>query len=236
MPLLEVDNLEVFYGDFRALHGVGLAVDEGRTVSIIGANGAGKSTLLKAITGLETQKKGAIRYAGEDVTTRRADLLARSGMTMVPEGRRLFPGLSVEDNLRMGAESCRKGPWTLEEVYRLFPPLKELRGVGAGRLSGGQQQMVSIGRALMTNPRLLLCDEISLGLAPKVIQDIYRCFDAVKQSGVSVVLIEQNVTLACASASYIYCLLEGRVSLEGDPARLSMPEISAAYFGTETSV
>ena len=233
MPLLQIEDLEVFYGDFRALHGLGLAVEEGQTVSIIGANGAGKSTLLKAITGLERQKKGVIRYAGADITTMRADLIARAGMTMVPEGRRLFATLSVEDNLRMGGAMGRKGPWTLPAIYALFPALQELRDVNAARLSGGQQQMVSIGRALMTNPRLLLCDEISLGLAPKIIQDIYRCFEAVKQSGVSVVLIEQNVTLACAAASYVYCLLEGRVSLAGDPRSLSMKEISAAYFGTE---
>ena len=232
MPLLQIENLEVFYGDFRALHGVGLKVEEGQTVSIIGANGAGKSTLLKAITGLERQKRGVIRFAGADITTRRADLIARDGLTMVPEGRRLFASLTVEDNLRMGGAIGRKGSWTLEGVYALFPRLKELRDVGAARLSGGQQQMVSIGRALMTNPRLLLCDEISLGLAPRVIQDIYRCFEAVKKSGVSVVLIEQNVTLACAAASYVYCLLEGRVNLEGDPKTLSMQDISAAYFGT----
>jgi branched-chain amino acid transport system ATP-binding protein len=233
MPLLQIEDLEVFYGDFRAIHGVRLQVEEGQTVSIIGANGAGKSTLLNAITGLATQKIGTIRYAGEDVTGRRPDLLARAGLTMVPEGRRLFPSLSVEDNLRMGSVSGRRGPWTLEAIYDLFPALKALRHTGAGRLSGGQQQMVSIGRALMTNPRLLLCDEISLGLAPKIIQDIYRCFDKVRDSGVSIVLIEQNVALACAAATYVYCLLEGRVSLEGDPRQLSMPDISAAYFGTE---
>jgi branched-chain amino acid transport system ATP-binding protein len=232
MPLLSIEKLEVFYGDFQALAGVSLSLEPGQTISIIGANGAGKSTLLQAIVGLNTQKRGAVHYDGQDITRWRADLIARAGITMVPEGRRLFPSLSVEDNLLMGTASGRPGTWTLQAVYDLFPRLKELRQMVSARLSGGQQQMVAIGRALMTNPRVLLCDEISLGLAPKVISDIYQCFEAIRKSGVSVVLIEQNVVQACAAAQYIYCLLEGKVSLQGDPRTMSMDEISAAYFGT----
>lgn len=234
MALLEVRGLSVFYGDFQAIYDLSLDVDEGRSVAIIGANGAGKSTLLKAITGLNPQKRGSVRFDGKDITTMRASQIGRGGITLVPEGRRLFPTLSVEDNLMMGTSSGRSGPWTLPAIFELFPALVELRHSVAERLSGGQQQMVAIGRALMTNPRLLLCDEISLGLSPKIIGDIYRCFSAIRESGVSIVLIEQNVAQACAAADYAYCLLEGRISLQGQPEDLTMDEISAAYFGTHT--
>jgi branched-chain amino acid transport system ATP-binding protein len=233
MSLLTVENLDIFYGDFQAVRGVSLKVEEGRTVAIIGANGAGKSTLLNAIVGLHPQKRGKVSFAGTDVTFHRAHTIARAGMTLVPEGRRLFGTLSVEDNLKVGAAAGRKGPWTLDEVYRLFPRIGELRHMPAASLSGGQQQMVAIGRALMTNPRILLCDELSLGLAPKVISDIYRCFEEIGTSGVSIVVIEQNVGQACAAAQYAYCMLEGKVSLEGPTADLSMEAITAAYFGLD---
>ncbi|HHZ09022.1 MAG TPA: ABC transporter ATP-binding protein [Rhizobiales bacterium] len=233
MSLLAVESLDVFYGDFQAVRGVSLKVEEGRTVAIIGANGAGKSTLLNAIVGLHAQKRGKVSFAGADVTFDRAHTIARAGMTLVPEGRRLFGTLSVEDNLKVGAAAGRNGPWTLDEVYRLFPRIGELRHMPAASLSGGQQQMVAIGRALMTNPRILLCDELSLGLAPKVISDIYRCFEEIATSGVSIVVIEQNVGQACAAAQYAYCMLEGKVSLEGPTADLSMEAITAAYFGLD---
>jgi len=233
MPLLSIEELDVFYGDFQALHGVSLQVEEGQTVSIIGANGAGKSTLLNAVTGLNNEKRGRVRFAGVDITATPAHAIARAGVTLVPEGRRLFASLSVEENLLMGQACGRVGPWTLRGVYDLFPRLQELQHLLASRLSGGQQQMVSIGRALLTNPRLILCDEISLGLAPKVILDIYSCFRAIRASGVSIVLIEQNVAQACAAAEQIYCLLEGRVSLSGDPKQFSMETISSAYFGIQ---
>jgi len=235
MPLLSTDDLRVYYGDFQAVHGVSIEVDEGETVAIIGANGAGKSSLLNAIVGLNPQKRGTVRYDGEDISRWRADAIARAGLTMVPEGRRLFPTLTVEDNLLMGAACRRPGPWSLDTVYELFPRLRDLREMTAARLSGGQQQMVAIGRALMTNPRVLLCDELSLGLAPKVIADIYQCFVAIKRTGVALVLIEQNVAQACAAAQRVYCLLEGRVNLSGDPRTLSMEEISSAYFGTKAA-
>jgi branched-chain amino acid transport system ATP-binding protein len=233
MSLLRVESLDVYYGDFQAVRGVSLVVDEGRTVAIIGANGAGKSTLLNAVVGLHAQKRGKVVFAGSDVTQSRADAIARAGMTMVPEGRRLFGTLTVEDNLKVGAAAGRKGPWTLGEVYKLFPRIGELRHMPAASLSGGQQQMVAIGRALMTNPRILLCDEISLGLAPKIILDIYRCFDAISATGVSIVVIEQNVGQARAAAQYAYCMLEGKVSLEGPTGDLSMEAITAAYFGLD---
>lgn len=232
MPLLTVEDLDVFYGDFHAVRGVNIALEEGQTVAIIGANGAGKSTLLNALVGLhDGQKRGVIRYDGTDITRRRADLIAKAGMTMVPEGRRLFGSLSVEENLRVGMAAGRTGAWSIPRVYELFPRLGELRDMRAGSLSGGQQQMVAIGRALMTNPRILLCDEISLGLAPKIIADIYRCFNSIRASGVSIVIIEQNVAQACAAAQYAYCLLEGQVSLHGRTAELAMDDITAAYFG-----
>ncbi|WP_316356177.1 ABC transporter ATP-binding protein [Devosia sp.] len=233
MSLLSVENLEVSYGDFQAVRGASLELEAGQTIAIIGANGAGKSTLLNAIVGLNSQKRGTVRFNGQDITHLRTDRIARAGITMVPEGRRLFGTLTVEDNLMVGLAAERPGPWTIEAIYQLFPRLGELRSMVAGSLSGGQQQMVSIGRALMTNPRVLLCDEISLGLAPKVIGDIYRCFDAITASGVSVVLIEQNVVQACAASGYVYCMLEGRISLEGRPQDLTRAEITAAYFGTE---
>lgn len=236
MPLLEVENLNVFYGDFQAVSGVSLQLSEGQTVAIIGANGAGKSTLLKAITGIHAQKSGSIRFDGNDITRQRADRIARAGMTLVPEGRRLFGSLSVEENLLMGESAGRKGPWSVDAVYKLFPRIGELRASAAASLSGGQQQMVAIGRALMTNPKILLCDELSLGLAPSIIGDIYRCFDAIRATGVSIVIIEQNVQQAVVAAGYAYCLLEGRVSLEGSTSSLSMDAITAAYFGTEHSV
>jgi branched-chain amino acid transport system ATP-binding protein len=233
MRLLSVENLDVFYGDFHAVRGVNLSIEEGQTLAIIGANGAGKSTLLNAICGLNNQKRGKIIFEGKDITNLRADLITRQGITLVPEGRRLFTSLSVEENLIVGGSAGRPGPWNIEAVYALFPRLGELRKMQAGALSGGQQQMVAIGRALMTNPRLLLCDEISLGLAPKIIGDIYRCFKTISESGVSILLIEQNVVQACSASHKVYCLLEGRVSLEGDPKALSMQAITAAYFGTE---
>lgn len=236
MPLLEIENLSVFYGDFQAVSNVSLSLDIGQTVAIIGTNGAGKSTLLNAISGINGQKTGTVRFAGKDITRDRADMIARAGMTMVPEGRRLFGSLSVEENLHMGESAGRDGPWNTQAIYDLFPPLGELRRVAAAGLSGGQQQMVAIGRALMTNPRVLLCDELSLGLAPAIIKDIYRCFDRIRGTGVSIVVIEQNVQQAVAAAGYAYCLLEGRVSLEGRTDTLAMDDITAAYFGTEKTV
>ncbi len=172
MNLLTLEDVDVFYGDLQATFGVTLHVDEGETIAIIGANGAGKSTLLRAIIGLTPTRRGNIILAGEDITRQRCDLIARRGVALVPEGRRLFSSLTVEENLLMGMARARPGPWTLQSVYALFPAMRELRRQLASDISGGQQQMVAIGRALLTNPRLMLCDELSLGLAPKVINDI----------------------------------------------------------------
>jgi branched-chain amino acid transport system ATP-binding protein len=232
MPLLQVDDLEVFYGDFQALFGVGITVAEGETVSIIGANGAGKSTFLRAITGINREKKGRIVFDGADITNERAHTIARRGISIVPEGRRLFPSLTVEENLLIGSAAGRDGPWTVERVLDLFPMLGDLRHQVATRISGGQQQMVAIGRALLANPRILLCDELSLGLAPKVINSIYEKFDEIRRAGVSILLVEQDVVRACSAADHVYCFLEGRISLHGAAKDFSVDEISRAYFGT----
>jgi branched-chain amino acid transport system ATP-binding protein len=232
MPLLDIQNLEVFYGDFQALFGISLEVEEGEVVAIIGANGAGKSTFLRAVTGLNTGKMGRILFDGADITNERADRIARRGIAMVPEGRMLFPTLSVEENLQIGQSTKRQGPWTLEAVYELFPMLKGLRDHPSHRVSGGQQQMVAIGRSLLTNPRILLCDEVSLGLAPVVINDIYARFKSIRDSGVSIVIVEPDVVRACDAANRVYCFLEGKVSLSGAPRDFAIEQISRAYFGT----
>lgn len=232
MSLLEVSKLEGFYGDFQALFGIDISVDVGQVVAVIGANGAGKSTLLAAITGLLPKKRGSILFDGIEILNERADRIAKRGIALVPEGRRLFPSLTVEENLKMGLVAGRTGHWSLPRIYELFPMLQTLRTQPATRLSGGQQQMVSIGRALLTNPKLLLCDEISLGLAPKVISEIYACFAEIKAIGVAIVLVEQDVVRANETADSLYCVLEGRVSLSGVAGTFGIEEISRAYFGS----
>jgi branched-chain amino acid transport system ATP-binding protein len=231
MALLEVNSLTAFYGDFQALYGVSLSVDEGQAVAVIGANGAGKSTLLKSIVGMIRAAPGMIRFAGEAIGGVRSPKIVARGVTMVPEGRRLFSSLTVEENLRIGGQLGRPGPWTLQRVLELFPMLAERRSQASTSLSGGQQQMVAIGRALMSNPRLLLCDEISLGLAPIVVRDIFQRLPAIVAEGTAVVVVEQDVVQALAASNYLYCLQEGRLLLEGASHSLSREAIKAAYFG-----
>jgi branched-chain amino acid transport system ATP-binding protein len=231
MALLEINALTAFYGDFQALYGVSMSVDAGQTVAVIGANGAGKSTLLKAIVGMHPAAPDMIRFEGVPIGGRRSSRIVALGITMVPEGRRLFPSLTVEENLTIGAQLGRSGPWSLARIFELFPILAERRGQKSTLLSGGQQQMVAIGRALMSNPRLLLCDEISLGLAPIVVRDIFRRLPTIIAEGTSVVVVEQDVMQALAVSNYLYCLQEGRVLLEGEPQSLSREAIKAAYFG-----
>jgi branched-chain amino acid transport system ATP-binding protein len=230
--LLETRDLTAFYGDFQALFGVNIALNEGETIAIIGANGAGKTTLLRSISGVLANAPGMVLYDGNPVGDVPADALVGRGIAMVPEGRKLFPSLSVEENLLIGAYSGRAGKrWNLEAVYDLFPILKEKRGNPSTSLSGGQQQMVAIGRALMSNPRILLCDEISLGLAPVVIKDIYANMPKIKATGASIVIIEQDVGQAMKVADRIYCMMEGRISLSGKPSEITREEVHAAYFG-----
>lgn len=231
MTLLATHDLTAHYGDFQALFGIDVSVAEGETVAIIGSNGAGKSTFLKTLVGLLPSANDAIVFDGQAIGSKPASEVVGLGLAMVPEGRRLFPSLSVEENLLMGAYSRRPGPWSLERVYGLFPVLEDRRAAPATALSGGQQQMVAVGRALMSNPKLLLCDEISLGLAPVVIKDIYDAFPGIKTEGTGVVVVEQDIGQAMKVSDRLYCFQEGRISLEGAPAALSREQISAAYFG-----
>jgi branched-chain amino acid transport system ATP-binding protein len=229
--ILSVENLEGFYGDAKVLHGVSFALNKGEILALIGANGAGKSTLLKAICGLLRGKTGTIRFKGEEIQSSAEFEILGKGIALVPEGRRLFPSLSVEENLVLGGQVKRSGPWNLEAIYALFPILKEKRGAPSTSLSGGQQQMVAIGRALMSNPELLLLDELSLGLAPIVIKDIYAMLPKIIGNGMSAILVEQDVTRALESANHFLCMQEGRVSLEGAPKNFTREQITAAYFG-----
>jgi len=229
--LLEVRAIDAFYGDFQALFGISLKVRAGQVVAVIGANGAGKSTLLKSIAGLMRPRRGEIVFKGEPVTGAPAfDVLGR-GIALVPEGRRLFPSLTVEENLLIGGQSRRPGPWTLARIYELFPVLAERRNLPAPALSGGQQQMAAIARALMANPQLLLCDEISLGLAPIVVRDIYAQLPQIVAEGLSLIIVEQDIVQALRAASYVYCLQEGRAALHAPARELTREAISAAYFG-----
>jgi branched-chain amino acid transport system ATP-binding protein len=229
--LLETKNLTAFYGDFQALFGIDLTVAPGEVIGLIGANGAGKTTLLRAITGLLPAPKSAILFNGAEIGGARAESLVKRGIAMVPEGRKLFPSLSVEENLRLGASTKRQGAWTLQKIFDLFPILEERRANPATKLSGGQQQMVAIGRALMANPTLLLCDEISLGLAPIVIADVYKALPAIRAAGTSIIVVEQDIAQVKRVADRLYCLREGRVVLTGPAATLDRHEIAAAYFG-----
>jgi len=231
MRLLEARGLTAHYGDFQALFGIDFELEEGETVAVIGANGAGKSTFLRSLAGLQAPPREAVRFAGEPVGGLGAHRLARLGVCLVPEGRRLFASLSVEENLRVGASTGRRGPWTLARVYALFPRLEERRASPATLLSGGEQQMAAIGRALMGNPRLLLCDEISLGLAPIVVKAIYDAIPSLVAEGLSLVIVEQDIGTALAVAQRAYCLQRGRVSLGGRADELTRDAISKAYFG-----
>jgi branched-chain amino acid transport system ATP-binding protein len=232
MALLETRGLTAFYGDFQALFGVDLALDAGETVAIIGANGAGKSTLMRSIAGVIANPSDQIVFDGAPIGALSSAKVMARGIAMVPEGRRLFPSLSVEENLLIGCYGRQaEGMWSLDTVYDLFPILKERRRSPGTALSGGQQQMVAIGRALMSNPRVLLCDEISLGLAPVVIRDIYAALPRIRAGGASVVIVEQDIGQALKVADRVYCMMEGRVTLSGRPSDLAREEIHAAYFG-----
>jgi len=230
-PLLRIDRLEAFYGDFQALYGLGLSVMPGQIVAIIGANGAGKSTLLNTIVGLNTARRDAITFDGEAIGGVPPYHIVAKGIALVPEGRKLFASLSVEENLVIGGGVKRPGPWNLAKVYELFPMLAERRASAVTELSGGQQQMVAIGRALMSNPRLLLCDELSLGLAPIVVREIYVQLRAIVASGMAAVIVEQDIGQALKIANYVYCMLEGRMALEGAAGTLTRAAIADAYFG-----
>jgi branched-chain amino acid transport system ATP-binding protein len=231
VTILAIEQVNSYYGDFQALFDVSLSIEEGETIAIIGANGAGKSTLLRLVAGLLPTRGGTITFDGQAIdqlaTHRRVGL----GISLVPEGRRVFPSLTVDENLLVGAYRGRSGAWDLGTVRELFPILADRGHRSAAVLSGGEQQALAIGRALMANPRLLLLDEVSLGLAPIVVSQLYAAFPTIRQQGTAILLVEQNIDQALAAADRAYCLLEGRISLAGRPADLSRADVTRAYFG-----
>ncbi|MER9165646.1 ABC transporter ATP-binding protein [Mesorhizobium sp. M0715] len=230
--MLETRGLTANYGQFRALFGVDISVAAGECVAIIGANGAGKSTLMRSITGVIGNEPGMVLHRGEPIGALSSAEIMKRGIAMVPEGRRLFPSLTVEENLLVGGQARKvPGPWNLDAVYDLFPILRERRKSPSTALSGGQQQMVAIGRALMSNPQLLLCDEFSLGVAPVVIRDIYAALPRIREGGAAIVLVEQDIGKALAVADRVYCMMEGRVTLAARAAEVTREDIHSAYFG-----
>ena len=231
MTLLEVDALDCRYGLLQAVRGVSLQVAAGETVALIGANGAGKTTLLRAVAGAHRPNGGRVVFDGVDITRLPAHRRVALGIALVPEGRRLFPSLTVEENLRVAASPRRRGRWNVEAVLDVFPILRARRHTAAANLSGGEQQAVAIGRALMSNPRLLLLDEVSLGLAPVVVDAVYRALAGIIGEGATVLLVEQDLTRALGVAGRVVCMLEGRVVLEGQAGALDRDSLVSAYFG-----
>jgi branched-chain amino acid transport system ATP-binding protein len=231
MTLLELRNLVAYYGDFQALFGVNLEVREGEALALIGSNGAGKTTTIRSITGLLRAPAESIKLSGKPIGGMAPEQIVKLGVGLVPEGRKLFPSLSVEENLMMGRYPRTAGPWSLRRVYDIFPVLQERRNSPSNSLSGGQQQMVAIGRALTTNPKLLICDELSLGLAPRVIVELYEVLREIRRQGTTMIIVEQDINRAMKFSDRVYCLQEGRVTLEGRPSELTRDEIKRAYFG-----
>jgi len=231
VTLLSVERLEARHGQLHAVRGVSLSIDRGETVALVGANGAGKTTLLRTIAGAHRIAAGRVAFKGEDISARSSHARAALGLALVPEGRRLFARLTVEENLILARSAGRTGAWTIEAVMEAFPNLKDRRRALAGTLSGGEQQATAIGRALMTNPELLLLDEVSLGLAPVVVDRLYARLEALKSSGVAMLLVEQDLKRAMATASRAICMLEGAVAIEGPTSALSREQVTEAYFG-----
>jgi branched-chain amino acid transport system ATP-binding protein len=233
VSLLELHDVRAGYGEFEALHGVSLRVEEGETLAVIGANGAGKSTLLKVVAGLLAPTAGHVALDGERLDDTDAHRRVARGIALVPEGRRIFPSLTVRENLLVGGYAKRPGPWTVERVVELFGILADKLDRPGGRLSGGEQQMLAIGRAMMHKPRLLLLDEVSLGLAPIVVKQLYAELPRIHDAGTTVLLVEQDVGQALAVADRVSCLLTGTVALEGTPKELEREQIRRAYFGMD---
>jgi len=231
MSLLEVENASVYYDDFQALYDINLKVEEGEIYAVIGANGAGKSTFLRTIAGVLSPRRGRVLFEGKPVDHMATHMRVVHGISMVPEGRRVFPSLTVDENLEIGGYRKRPGPWTEEKIYELFPLLVPLRKRQASSLSGGEQQALAIGRSLMSNPKLILMDEVSLGLAPVVIKRIYDAFQTLLDSGTTILVVEQDVQHVLTVASHVACFLEGRIALQGRPDELTNEQITAAYFG-----
>lgn len=233
--MLTLSNLSAYYGDLKAVDSISITINEGEVLALVGANGAGKSTLMRSIAGIHNQVEGQIVFDGQDITSTPDKDRVSMGISLVPEGRRLFGSLTVKENLLVGASTKRSGSWDLKSVLKVFPMLEPLLNRNAMQLSGGQQQAVAIARALMSNPKLLLLDEVSLGLAPIVVNELYGALQAVLDEGLSVILVEQDLGRAFKSAQRLVCMLEGRAVLEGKSAELSREEVSSAYFGTKKS-
>ena len=231
MSLLEIEDLDLRHGLLEAVRGVSLTLAEGETVALVGANGAGKTTLLRAIAGAHRPSAGTITFDGTDITRLRAHECVRLGIALVPEGRRLFGNLTVEENLLVAAQRKRPGQWTVETVLEAFPMLQRLRNRRAATLSGGEQQATAIGRALISNPRLLLLDEVSLGLAPLAVDAVYSSLASVIAQGATILLVEQDLTRAVSMSTRVLCMLEGRFVLEGRRDELTREQITDAYFG-----
>lgn len=236
MSLLEVKNMDVHYGDFLALKDVSINVEPGTIVSLIGANGAGKSTIMNTICGLNKPSKGEIIFDGQNIAGKKPNQIARLGLSMAPEGSHCFERMTVQDNLLMGAYLAKKDERMerLENVYKLFPILKEKANQMSTFLSGGQRQMLAIGRGIMTQPKILLCDEISLGLAPVVINDIYEKLKEIADTGLTMLIVEQDVNRSLNSSDYAYVVLEGKIVMQGKSKELSVDEVNDAYFGINT--
>jgi branched-chain amino acid transport system ATP-binding protein len=235
VTLLSIEDLEARHGQLKAVRGVNLTIEKSETVALVGANGAGKTTLLRAIAGAHPIAEGRIAFKGEDIGRRSAHARAALGLALVPEGRRLFARLTVEENLLLARSAGRTGAWTLDAVMETFPNLKDRRRSLAGTLSGGEQQATAIGRALMMNPELLLLDEVSLGLSPLIVDRVYVQLEALKSTGVAILLVEQNLKRAMATASRTICMLEGLIAIEGPTRTLSREQVTEAYFGLRKS-
>jgi branched-chain amino acid transport system ATP-binding protein len=231
VPLLEIADLDVFYGDFQALFGVSMSVTQSCATALVGANGAGKTTLLRAIAGAQGAASGFVRYGGSDITAAPPHRRISRGIALVPEGRRLFPSLTVEENIQVGAAAAGSDAWPLDRIYDAFPLIASRRRQRASTLSGGEQQAVAIARALAAAPSLLLLDEISLGLAPRVVEELYETLRGLRSAGATLVIVEQDLRRAMDACDNLVCLLEGRVALAAAVADVSRDEVVAAYFG-----
>ena len=234
-PLLEIADLDVFYGDFQALFGVSMSVPRGGATALVGANGAGKTTLLRTIAGAQAPASGVIRYDGSDVTAAPPYQRISRGIALVPEGRKLFGSLTVEENIQVGAAAAASDAWPLDRIYAAFPVIAQRRRQRASTLSGGEQQAVAIARALAAGPSLLLLDEISLGLAPLLVEGLYETLSGLRSAGATLVVVEQDLRRAMDACDDLVCLLEGRVALAAPVASVSRDEVVAAYFGEGTS-
>ncbi len=235
MTLLSVERLDVRHGLLQAVREVSFAVEAGETVALVGANGAGKTTLLRALAGAHRAKAGRVRLNGDDITRLPAHRRVARGLALVPEGRRLFASMTVEENLLLARAAGRPGPWTLDAVMSAFPNLVKRRGARAGTLSGGEAQATAIGRSLMTNPDLLMLDEVSLGLSPLVVDQVYASLRSLMTGGTTVILVEQDLTRALSVSDRVICMLEGRIVLEGSARDLDRATVTRAYFGLDGS-